>query len=89
MTDEMIYDACQQEYRSGYSDAMADCVEEISRLKATRDAAVADLKEGTSVPCHYCKKEYTPSCNCWTAYDKWQWRGLSLAAETSDKEGEE
>ena len=50
MTDEMIYDACQQEYRSGYSDAMADCAEEISRLKAERDAAVADLKK-----CYNCE----------------------------------
>ena len=83
---EHFNEACEQEYKDGYECGLSERYKEITKLTAERDAAVADLKEGTSFPCHYCKKEYTPSCNCWTAYDKWQWRGLSLETETSDKE---
>lgn len=51
----------------------ADAIEQLIK---ERDAAVADIKGAASFPCRLCKKEHTEGCDCYTAYDKWEWRGV-------------
>lgn len=63
---------------------------QISKLTAERDAAVADLKRRAY--CGFCSHFNPPLpyiiCLRCERGSEWQWRGLSLAAETSDKEEE-
>lgn len=49
---------------------------ENEKLRKERDAAVADLKDAAVFPCRFCKKEHTEDCDCYTAHDKWEWRGV-------------
>lgn len=88
--------AWQEGYEAGYAAAQ----EEIDKLTAERDAAVADLKE--LAECTACKhltedEWYTEPCTICGLYpwndvreDKtiWEWRGLSLVSAASDKEVE-
>lgn len=57
-------------------DKLVDKLEDrVYKLTAERDAAIADIKEAAHFPCEFCKKR-VKGCNCWSAYDKWEWRGL-------------
>lgn len=56
----------------------------IERLVKEGDAAVAELKDAAVFPCRFCKKEHTENCDCYTAHDKWEWRGVK-----EDNDGQE
>ena len=104
INSEQLMEACEQEYQAGFHDGYEEGTKNYSRtvemlkdlinrmserttqLTAERDAAISAIERS----CKYCKKGN--SCDdydCITdRVDNWEWRGLSLAAETSDKEEE-
>ena len=60
-------------------DKLVDELEDrVFSLTAERDAAIADIKEAARFPCKFCKKEEN-GCDCYCAYDKWEWRGIQDA----------
>ena len=65
-------------------------VKEILKLKAERDALLADLKRRAD--CGSCS-HFNPAlpyviCLRCERGSEWEWRGISLEIKTSDKEGE-
>lgn len=69
-----------------------EAVEQIEKLTAERDAAVGDLKELVQwlSLCYACRHKgtYEVCESCSKESEHWEWRGLSLAEKTSDKEVE-
>lgn len=94
-----LQSAIEDGYYKGKSEAEENAAKEIAKLKAERDAAVADLKKyAECVACKHMTTDewYTETCTkCgwypWNSVSEekniWEWRGLSLVEKTSDKEG--
>ena len=89
--NDVLCEACCRQHGRTFETCNDGChIRDLfEELKAERDAAVADLK--VISPCYACKHadEPTESEHCFGCHgENWTWRGLSLAAETSDKEEE-
>ena len=75
-----------------------ECGKQIAKLKAERDAAVADIEtmaKHSDDPCYWCanyldvKLTRCMMCDDEEYNGNFEWRGLSLAEKTSDKEVKE
>lgn len=95
---EHFNEACEQEYKDGYERGKSEVNKRVAKLTAERDAAVEDLKEisycGNCIQCLQRDRDYI-WCGAFADWfewcdtcNEWQWRGLSLAEKTSDKEVE-
>ena len=97
ISSEQLMEACEQEYQAGYNIGYAKAHEEwkaeaesvtlllkeVTKLKAERDAAVADLKHYAECgACKYNTVEYSVNGFCVeclvgrTVLKNWEWRGV-------------
>lgn len=80
-----LCDACHKHFGMDCEPLNCEMAKVVKQLEAERDAAISAIERS----CKYCK--HGSACDdydCITdRVDNWEWIGLSLAAETSDKEG--